>query len=127
MQDQARPKPWPLRWAKSEEFWQGIATQTIGSLFAALIILIVAVFAGVGYTPAIRFYVVYSICLLVILVLTVALITALLVVSDTMEFMQHSRIATLIADAIYGILAILAVTIAIVIRSIIASWTGYQS
>ena len=65
MEDQQAPdrarldemQEWPKRWLKSEAFWHGIVIQTMGTLAAALVIAIIAIMTGVGYTPAIRYFV----------------------------------------------------------------------
>jgi hypothetical protein len=55
-----RPAPWAFRWAKSEQFWQGIVIQTLGTPAAATIVALAAIFVGVGYPPAVRYFVIYG-------------------------------------------------------------------
>jgi len=64
-----RQDTWVTRWLKSESFWQGIVIQTLGTLGAAVIIALVAIFSGVGYTPAIRYFVVFGLTMISILAL----------------------------------------------------------
>jgi hypothetical protein len=69
---------WAIRWLKSESFWQGIAIQTLSTLIAALVVALVAILAGVGYTAAIRYFVIYG---LILLLIFVAYVTALNAIS----------------------------------------------
>jgi hypothetical protein len=61
---QAKQTWWLTRWLKDDKFWEGIAVQTLGTLTAAAIIAIIAIFAGLGYTPAIRYFVIYGVFIL---------------------------------------------------------------
>jgi hypothetical protein len=76
--DEPEKTLWLIRWLKDGMFWQGIVVQAVGSLFAALIILIIAVFAGVvSYTPAIQRLVLYIACTLIFFTIYTALFAAL--------------------------------------------------
>jgi hypothetical protein len=69
VQEEARQSWWISRWATNETFWQGIVIQTTGTLAAAAILAIVAIVSGVGYTPAIRYFVVYGLYLVLLLLI----------------------------------------------------------
>jgi hypothetical protein len=47
--EQETSASWLARWLKSEMFWQGIAVQTLGTLGAALIVALLAIFTGIGH------------------------------------------------------------------------------
>jgi threonine/homoserine/homoserine lactone efflux protein len=65
---------WVRRWLKNELFWQGIVVQTLGTLAAAVIIALVAILTGVGYTPAVRYWVLSGLVTLLAIFLGVAII-----------------------------------------------------
>lgn len=63
--EQETSASWLARWLKSEMFWQSIAVQTLGTLGAALIVALLTIFTGIGYTPAVRYFVIYGLIILV--------------------------------------------------------------
>ena len=64
---------WLTRWLKSESFWQGIVIQTLGTLAAATIVALIAIFSGVGYPPAIRYFVIFGFTIILYVGVTVIL------------------------------------------------------
>ena len=116
-----------IRWLKSESFWQGIAIQTLGTLIAALVVALVAILAGVGYTAAIRYFVVVGLILLIAFIAYVAALDVIskLLVRKLQNF--HFRVAAV--RIIYLLLAILVIGIFRLIgpqlEAALASWTGY--
>jgi hypothetical protein len=111
-----------------------VATQSLGTLIAAVMVALVAIFVGFGYTPAIRYYVVLGIATLFgIFAGLVFTISAFRAMTSRMRpdspFSRH--------PFSFGLLYVLATLVAIIgfwigdlllmmkIQSYVASWTGY--
>lgn len=126
-----KPTRWLQRWLKSDEFWQGIAIQTIGTLAAALILALVAIFTGVGYTAAIRFYVMASILFILGLFGTGALSDfairrlrpkpKLIPIDPDIQWLVRVAVLILAIAAIWGGFGLLLSYL----TPAIARWTGY--
>lgn len=135
--EQKRPS-WLRRWYRSETFWQGIAVQTIGTLIAASIIALVAIFVGIGYTPAVRYYVILGLLALVyIMVLIVVGVIAGLELEEYLLTRQivrrHPSLDKLLTrlfnvSPIIVAIIVLATTgpFVLAIRDDVARWTGYS-
>jgi hypothetical protein len=127
---------WLRRWLKSEGFWQGIVIQTVGTLAAALIIALIAIFVGVGYTAAIRHFVIAGLATLILIVggtLVVLSVTGrLLRKLTTMPILQtnvgfhHMTLIAFCAAAASVLLLGLIFLIDYVLPAI-ARWTGYTA
>ena len=134
MEQERRPSWW-RKWLKSEPFWQSVISQTVGTLFAAIILALVAVFSGIGYTPAIRYFVAYG--LVILGAVTVFILGYIELIQDTRGyiisrrdkrwfwFFSISRVVmnNIVFPIIAGIGAYLFLTRQI--SPIIARWAGY--
>jgi hypothetical protein len=112
-QDVARRRPrrttgWVGQWLRSEEFWQGITIQTVGTILAAIILAFVAVMTGVGYTPAIRYYVILGIITLILIYMTLSSIVVVIQLASEI-ILRKRRAAPLMARAVWIYLTILAI------------------
>jgi hypothetical protein len=124
---------WLTRWLKSEAFWQGIAVQTLGTLAAAIIIALVAILLGIGYTPAVRYFVLSGLVILVGLLLVIAITAGgfrlLGRLLSTQVFKRHPFWIGLLFTtlALVGIVFVwVAATVTVAsIQTAIARWTGY--
>ena len=114
---------------KSESFWQGIVIQTLGTLAAATIVALIAIFSGVGYPPAIRYFVIFGFTIILYVGVTVILgVTFHIRINDRVSDRTPRllRILARLSGVIVGfIMGLILSVILPIIRFVIASWTGY--
>jgi hypothetical protein len=127
VQDDDDGVPWWIRWLENGAFWESVATQTIGTLIAAGIIALVAIFAGVGYTPAIRYFVAYGLILAVGFL--VFIVIGVIVQIRFIQKMAEGRRKALVQWVILvftGVLPVIIYQLASPsVRAIVATWAGY--
>jgi hypothetical protein len=126
---------WLARWVRSETFWQGIAAQTLGTLAAAVILAMVAIFIGIGYTPAVRYFVIFGLVILFAILLEIALAVFIVrfsekAVSKTRLYQRHPFSTGLLFSP-FAVVALFltwngAIFLIAFIRPAIARWTGYS-
>jgi hypothetical protein len=133
---QRKPKQswWVRRWLKDETFWQGIVVQTMGTLTAAVIIALVAIFIRIGDTSAVRYFVIYgSVILLTVLIVLIVIPVLLIRFIDKMTKTGFYKRAPfwigllmfllsllLIISSLYG-----AISVVLTLQPVISDWTGY--
>ena len=133
MEDRGPNDWWLRRWLGSEAFWQNVAIQTVGTLAAAIIIGIIAVFTGGAYTPAIRYYVLFGLVILVQMILFVGLVALALNLWNRRSGARDQRRGSKFAQG----LAFVAVALSLLgsppnllwlarVGSLISHWTNYQ-
>jgi hypothetical protein len=126
---------WLRRWLKNEMFWQGIVVQTLGTLAAAVIIAIVAIIVGVGYTPAIRYYVIYGLAILFIILGAIFTIVSsfqwITIILSPKKYVGPMRpwvqlIFTIIEIVFTLVIFYFLILLIPAIQPLIAHWTGYR-
>ena len=117
---QPEPRLWAVRWMKSEEFWHGIAIQTLGTLIAAVIVALVAIFIGVGYDPSVRYYVIYGLIVLLGFAIVAAALLATIPVIQLLNPGPKKRILYL------AVLWAIIIFVATLAYMTIAPWIGAE-
>ena len=127
---------------KSETFWQGVVIQALGTLAAAMIIAIVAIFAGTKYSPAIRYFVIVGIEFVVQQAAFIALgylairsneegANSRRIVTRWPRLKKHEKLINITLDSANVVLIFVLLPVNVILfrimRDVIASLTGYST